>query len=157
MRSDQPAQPPLVFEVSSPPSLNKLWIHAPSAKGGRVKSKEYRDWQAVAGWQLRIHMAGKPIIASRYDMEIQVPISRRDTGNWEKAIGDALEKCGVVTNDGNINNLTIRPVERDNCRISIILLPDLGGVRPPPKPRVTKSNAARKMPHPRSAVTSQKH
>ena len=69
------------------------------------------------------------MIECRYDMTIQVPISRRDTGNWEKAIGDLLQKVGVVSNDGNVHNLTTSPVDRDDCAVFLTPLPDMGGIR----------------------------
>jgi len=65
----------------------------------------------------------------RYDMELRVPISARDTPNWEKPIGDLLQRVGVVSNDGNINRLTMEPMERDDCLVVLTERPDLGHVR----------------------------
>jgi Holliday junction resolvase RusA-like endonuclease len=113
--------------MTSPPSLNRLWITVPGKR--RVRSAEYNKWRTEAGWEIKQQVAGMDPLPCRYDMEISVPISRRDTGNWEKAIGDILESVGVVTNDGNVNRLTIVPMDRTNCAVAITPLPGMGGVR----------------------------
>ena len=50
-----------------------------------------------------------PIIDCRFRAGvIEVPVSRRVAGNWEKAVLDLLEHVGVVTNDGNVHEIIIR-------------------------------------------------
>lgn len=118
------------FTITNPPSLNKLWAHVTHVPGkGRVRSKEYNAWVSLAGWELKIQMVGIPMICCRYNMELHVPISRRDTGNWEKAISDACQKVGVVSNDGNVHELRVVPSERSNCLVKLTLLPSMGGIR----------------------------
>lgn len=73
----------------------------------------------MAGWEVRAQYVGKLPIESRFDMEIYVPVSKRDTGNWEKAISDLLQSVGVITNDGNMRKLMVEPVERDDCMVVI--------------------------------------
>lgn len=119
---------PLVLTLSSPPSLNKLWISIPGKK--RIRSPEYRAWLVSAGWEVKRQIVGMAPIACRYDAVVQVPVSRRDSDNWFKAIGDLLESVGVVTNDGNLHQLTITPTPgRTDCAVEITPLPGLGSVR----------------------------
>jgi Holliday junction resolvase RusA-like endonuclease len=127
-RLDRACEGSIIITMSSPPSLNKLWS---STGKGRVRSTEYRAWAAAAGWEVKRQIIGMPPIACRYDMTIQVPISRRDTGNYEKAIGDLLESVGVVTNDGNVHRLAVEPMARTDCAVCITPLPAMGGVRKP--------------------------
>lgn len=122
------AAPTVILTVPKPPSLNKLWRHE---HGRRKRSAEYAAWLREAGWEVKRQYTGRPAISCRFNIEIQVPISRRDTGNWEKPIGDLLEMCGVVTNDGNAHRLTVTPMQREDCAVAIYELPDMGNVRPP--------------------------
>lgn len=120
--------PSLVINMTAwPPSTNKLWSRAPGGK--RVRSKEYRQWLLHTGWEVKRQIVGQEPIACRFDVLIEVPISRRDTGNWEKALMDLCEHVGVVTNDGNAREIRIRPITRDDCMLAFWLLPDLDGVR----------------------------
>lgn len=132
---------PIIISVLSPPSLNKLWI---TVARGRVRSPAYNAWRMEAGWHVKRQIVGMAPIDCRYDMEIQVPISRRDTGNWEKAISDLLESVGVVTNDGNLNRLTIVPMERTDCCVAITPLPEMGAVRAAVSPVWRKAGPVRK-------------
>lgn len=118
----------IVLHIPRPPSLNRLWMHV---RNRRVRTPEYNAWLRDAGWEVKRQCIDTPRIDTRYDMELLVPISRRDTGNWEKAIGDLLEKVGVVTNDGNLNRLTITPVDRDDCCVCLTPAPEMSGIRKP--------------------------
>jgi Holliday junction resolvase RusA-like endonuclease len=115
--------------MASPPSLNALWIRVPGK--ARVRSSAYNAWRAVAGWEVRMQIVGMAPLACRYNLDIEVPVSRRDTGNWEKAISDLLELVGVVTNDGNAYSIAVTPVQRSDVRVAITPLPDMGGIRAP--------------------------
>jgi len=121
----------IIIYMPRPPSLNKLWISVPGKK--RVRSPAYNAWATTAGWEVKRQIVGMAPIACRFNLTIHVPISRRDTGNWEKAIGDLLQTVGVVTNDGNVHELIVRPMERDDCLVALEPLPEMGGVRAPTK------------------------
>ncbi len=70
----------IMLTLSAPPSLNALWITPPHHKR-RVRSPAYNAWRHTAGWELKSQIAGMAPLACRYDMRIEVPISRRDSGN----------------------------------------------------------------------------
>lgn len=125
-----------------PPSLNALWITIPGKK--RVRSPEYSAWLRDAGWEVRQQMVGVPRIDCRYNLEIQVPVSRRDTGNWEKPIGDLLQAVGCVSNDGNLHRLTVLPVAgRTDCAVALTPLPEMDGIRAPAKALPNRGGYAR--------------
>lgn len=119
--------------MSRPPSTNKLWARGPG--GRRVRSEAYRDWLIAAGWEVKMQIVGMEPIACRFDLTIEVPISRRDTDNWAKPVGDLCQRVGIVTNDGNVHQVTITPVARDNVMAAFWLLPDMEGVRKAAKVR----------------------
>jgi hypothetical protein len=51
---------------------------------------------------------GAPLIEGYVDMQITTCLSpRADTGNIEKAVGDALEDAGVLVNDKFIRNINL--------------------------------------------------
>ncbi len=133
---------PIALAVRSPPSLNALWI---TTTRGRQRSPAYNKWLEAVGWEIRGQIAGMPPVACRYNLAIEVPISRRDTGNFEKAIGDAMEKFGVVTNDGNCHQLTVTPAVRADCLIVLTPLPAMGDVRKPAPLRLPSRPTGGKM------------
>lgn len=135
------SEAPIILTIPKPPSLNKLWITVPGRR--RARSPEYSQWLRAAGWDVRRQMIGIRPIECRYDMEIHVPISRRDTGNWEKPIGDLLEACGVVTNDGNVHRLTVLPLARDDCAVCLTPLPEMDGIRKASPPKFTRTSMPR--------------
>ena len=146
--SDQPA---IIVTIPTPPSLNKLWVTAPGKP--RVRSSEYRAWAERAGWLLRMQIVGMAPLDCRFNLDIEVPISRRDTGNFEKALCDLCESCGVVTNDGNAHRITVTPTERTDCLLAFTPLPEMGAVRAPAgaKGRPKGGRRARRTfaPHPK--------
>jgi Holliday junction resolvase RusA-like endonuclease len=123
--SDTP--PDRVITMSRPPSTNALW--ETGVGKGRVRTAKYSEWILSAGWDVRRQMAGVAAIDCRFNVIIEVPISRRDTDNWTKPTLDLLEHVGVVSNDGNVNEVIIRPVERDDVMVGLWCLPELGAVR----------------------------
>lgn len=119
--------PAIVVTMRKPPSTNKLW--ARGAGGSRHRSAEYSAWLRDAGWDIKRQIVGMEPINCRFNMTVEVPISRRDTDNWMKAIGDVCQHARVVTNDGNLHQITVTPVERNDCMAAFFPLPDMGGVR----------------------------
>jgi len=114
------------------PSTNELWIRAPGKP--RVRSPKYSAWLLEAGWDVRRQLVGIPPIDCRFNCLIEVPISMRDTSNWEKATLDLCESVGVISNDGNSNEVLIRPTARDDVMVAIWCLPEMGGIRKAARP-----------------------
>ena len=127
------APPDRIVTMPPCPSLNKLWIRG-SGKA-RVRSPEYRAWLLVAGWEVRRQIIGALPIDCRFNVLIEVPISRRDTANWEKATMDLCESVGLITNDGNSCEVLIRPVARADVAVALWCLPGMDGVRKQAAPR----------------------
>jgi Holliday junction resolvase RusA-like endonuclease len=137
--------PAVVLYMAPPPSLNKLWSTMPGKK--RVRSPEYNAWLHTEGWRVRSQIVGMKPIDCRFDVLIEVPISRRDVGNNEKGIMDLCEHVGVVNNDGNASSITIRQAVRTDVMVAIWPLPTMGGVRKAAKPmRVSRPRARKNKP-----------
>lgn len=96
---------PVTITLPFPPSVNRLYR---SFKGRSIKSKAYREWEKEAAWSL---VAQKPRpIKGRYKLTLLLtpPDKRkRDLGNLEKAISDALQTAGVIENDHLCRRLVI--------------------------------------------------
>jgi Holliday junction resolvase RusA-like endonuclease len=140
----------IIVTIPTPPSLNKLWVTAPGKP--RVRSSEYRAWAERAGWLLKMQIVGMAPLDCRFNLDIEVPISRRDTGNHEKALCDLCETCGVVTNDGNAHRISVTPTERTDCLLVFTPLPEMGGVRKPAAACVRATRSRRHAPK-RPALT----
>ena len=137
-------RPDRVVSMSRPLSLNRLWIRA--AGKPRARSQEYRAWAEEAGWHVRRQVMGAEPIDCRFNVLIEVPISRRDTGNFEKAILDLCESCGVITNDGNAHEILVRPTKRDDVMVAFFLLPEMGQVRARPTVRPKRAVGSWRLP-----------
>lgn len=143
--------PTIIFSVPKPPSTNKLWRSVPGKKT-RVLSSEYASWKTSAGWEAKRQLVGAVPIECRFDADISVPISRRDTDNWAKPLMDLCQHIGIVTNDGNMNRITVVPSERDDCSIALTPRPDLDGIRKKAKAR--HSYARPRAPKPSAAAVA---
>jgi Holliday junction resolvase RusA-like endonuclease len=143
--SERQEAPAIVVYMSVPPSLNRLWSTMPGKK--RVRSQEYSAWLHTAGWEVRSQIVGMKPIDCRFDALIEVPISRRDVGNNEKAVMDNCEHAGLVSNDGNARSITIRQTSRDDVMVAIWPLPTMGSIRKAAKPmRISRPRTRRAKP-----------
>jgi Holliday junction resolvase RusA-like endonuclease len=122
------AAPTIIITVPTPPSANRIWRNVPGMKRP-VLDRTYAKWLETAGWEARMQAVGAPRIDCRFDARIEVPISRRDTDNWAKPLMDLMEHVSIVSNDGNMNVVTVTPVDRADCLVALTVRPDLGGVR----------------------------
>ena len=137
--SDTP--PDRIVTMPPCPSTNRLWIRAPGKP--RVRSPEYSEWITVAGWEVKRQIVGAAPIDCRFNCLIEVPISRRDTGNFEKATMDLCEHVGLLTNDGNAFEIVIRPRPRIDVMVALWCLPAMDGVRKQAAPRGGGQRAGR--------------
>jgi len=94
-----------------PPSMNSLWR---SVNGRNVSSKKYRDWQALAVVELVGQTGigrGSPHVKGPYNMTAtfdRPDRRRRDLGNLEKAGTDLLVTRGIIADDCNAEQITLR-------------------------------------------------
>ena len=135
------APPDRIVTMPPCPSLNKLWSRVPGK--ARVRSPEYRAWLLVAGWEVRRQLVGALPIDCRFNVIIEVPVSRRDSDNWVKATMDLLEHVGALTNDGNQHELIVRPTARADVAVALWCLPGMDGVRKQAAPRGGGQRAGR--------------
>ena len=63
--------------------------------------------QASPGFWLLQRPRGFQTIEGPYQTTIVVPKGRRDLGNYEKAISDAAQSLGIVSNDKNCSRFVI--------------------------------------------------
>jgi crossover junction endodeoxyribonuclease RusA len=107
------------FILPMPPSVNSLW----RTSGNKVyKSKKYKDWWAHAIWALASQGSAKKI-TGRYKLSLyfkRPDNRRRDLDNLFKAVSDALQAAGIVTDDCNCSWLEAQWVEEGpECLIKI--------------------------------------
>lgn len=120
-------EPDIVLTLPFPPSVNEIW----RSLGTRVvKSKDYRAWIKAASWDVAQQRAGDRI-EGLYRLRLTVPKTRHDIFNLEKAVSDLLQECGVVRNDGDCEEGTIR---RDRARAAGTVLVELWALPAPTKP-----------------------
>lgn len=124
------ADVPVTINVPKPPSANRLWRSVPGRKRP-ILNPDYAEWKKTAGWLVKMQIVGVPRIDCRFDVEISVPVSRRDTDNWTKPLLDLCQHVGLVSNDGNMHQVTVTPMVRDDCVVRLLPRPDIGAVRKP--------------------------
>lgn len=78
-----------------PPSTNNLFFN--NARGGRTKTRAYREWIIESGWRLQQQRPSR--IIGKYEIEIRVARCHRDLGNCEKSISDLLVRHAIIDDD----------------------------------------------------------
>lgn len=123
--------PEIILTVPVPPSANRMFERRLTKRGKRNLTPEYKAWRDKAGWIARMQLVGASEITCRFDVSIEVPISRADTDNRIKPLLDLCQLVHAISNDGNMNEVRIVPTDRTDCCIALTPLPDMGGVRKP--------------------------
>lgn len=100
--------------VPVPPSTNALYANVPGR--GRVKTRVYRRWIDAASWEAKVQLMEQrghvPPLAAKVELKVWLPPGL-DIDNI-KAIGDLLQRLGVVANDRDIDHLDVwRCAERE--------------------------------------------
>lgn len=126
-------QPTIVLYLPVPPSANRMFERRVTKHGKRNLTPEYKAWRDKAGWLSRMQLVGANEITCRFNVAIEVPVSRKDTDNHIKPLLDLCQLIHAISNDGNMNEVRIVPADRDDCMVALTPLPELGGVRHPAK------------------------
>ena len=97
----------ITLRIPPPPSANQLYRNVPGK--GRVRSNEYRRWQAHAGWQVQAARPGQVSGAVTVSYQIPRPQDqrRRDIDNLAKPLNDLLVKHGVIEDDSRVQAVTL--------------------------------------------------
>lgn len=95
--------PPVSFWLPFPISVNSAYRNVP--KRGRVKTKRYKDWQAIAHTWISLR---KPAVHGPFHYELRAirPDKRkRDLDNLHKTVLDTLQLYGVIQDDSLMESL----------------------------------------------------
>lgn len=88
-----------------PPSANALWRNV---AGKTLLSEPYRKWKRLALQEIAVQRPRKVLEPYRLAIVATRPDNRkRDLGNLEKAISDALVAAGVVVDDCDAMSITV--------------------------------------------------
>jgi Holliday junction resolvase RusA-like endonuclease len=105
-------------------SVNALWRPIILKNGKRhypsmAATPAYKTWKKEAAHIITISKCGR--IDGAYSMRIQVPASMKfDLGNTEKALSDALQAAGVISNDKLCQEIHVKRVA--NLKETIVML-----------------------------------
>lgn len=114
----------IVIDCPIPPSLNRLWRKARAGhiyKNPKVAAWEKEFWHAI----FLLSARGRPaMITGPFDAEILIYSKRRrDADNNAKALLDACEHLGIISNDRNARRVIQEIVSKDRaplgCRLTI--------------------------------------
>lgn len=120
------------YQLSTPPSVNKLWRPRVTNKGGRTKAiitkrPAYAIWLETAGWEIASQRQGnrpmKDGVRCKATYLIERPKKLRDLDNYLKALNDALVRFGVIKDDSLIEHIEARFV--DTVKGVIIMLDEV--------------------------------
>lgn len=110
---------PLRLTVPVPPSTNALYANVPGK--GRVKTQIYRRWIDAASWEAKVQLMEQrghvPLLAAKVELRVWLPPGL-DIDNI-KAIGDLLQRLGVVANDRDIDHLDVRRYSEKELRLEL--------------------------------------
>ena len=98
--------PMVALFLPYPPTANNLFVNG---RKGRFRSPGYEAWQAEVHLRIRRQRPDPIIGAYRADFVFNRPDNRRrDLGNLEKAVMDAIVKAQVVLDDSLCVDLRLR-------------------------------------------------
>lgn len=102
-----------MLELPYPPSANRLWR---AVNGRNIKSRDYRVWSELCGWQIKQQKPVKLTGPYTLDIVVKRPDNRkRDLSNLIKALEDALVENGVLEDDSLCQELCIRWQGHEDC------------------------------------------
>lgn len=108
------------FTIPVPPSTNNLFA---TYGQRRVTTEKYMRWQKEADALVMIQRSRQERIAPPVQVTISVPQSnrRRDLGNYEKAVGDCLVRCGILPDDSDliIKRIVIQVAPQLECTVDV--------------------------------------
>lgn len=101
----------LEIELPHPPSVNKMFANQKGSKGGRFKTKAYKDWIKEAGFMLlcQRNRAGKyKRPAGKLEVEVDVLRINKlaDIDNTLKAVLDLLVSTSTIEDDRHVERVT---------------------------------------------------
>ena len=108
------------FSLPVPVTTNKLWKPVVrQTKNGRVYpdltvSPEYKAWKQEADGMLLCQPRPKKPLAGVLHVAIRVSPEQRDLDNYLKSTLDALQSAGIIEDDMQIADLSIRRKSRQN-------------------------------------------
>jgi Holliday junction resolvase RusA-like endonuclease len=109
---------PLVLIIPIPPSVNQIYANVPGK--GRVKTKQYRQWLDLAGWQVLGQCKGKRIAGKvTIDIEVRRLSANADADNRIKAVLDLLVKQNVIDDDKHVEKVSAQWADVEACRVTI--------------------------------------
>lgn len=88
----------ILFTLPKPITLSDAFNN--HVAQGRIKSREYREWQQTAMQEIMIQRVGQPLPKPPLQMTLTVPyVGNGDVCNYEKVVTDTLVKMGIMPND----------------------------------------------------------
>jgi len=115
----------IVLTLPYPISVNAMYRNRLK---GRAKSERYRTWLNAVGWEIKAQRQ-QPIKGS-YTLRItlyEADNRRRDPGNMEKCISDALVEAGLIEDDSLCVSMEIaRCKTAGKARCGVVVFPSNG-------------------------------
>ena len=110
----------VAVDLPKPISTNNLWKPVKRGKHAyMIASKEYLDWQSLAGLTLNTQRPG--LVEGPYALTITVSSKwRGDLDNCIKAASDVLQSQGVITNDKHAQEITIRRGDCEGMKVLVV-------------------------------------
>jgi Holliday junction resolvase RusA-like endonuclease len=115
----------IIYLSARPPSTNNIYVNVPGK--GRMKSRDYRNWQTSQGWEI-ITQRPKKFYTPVHLIITAAPSkrSKEDASNLTKPIEDLLVQQGILPDDGRkyVTGVTsqwaTRPLLRGSACVIII-------------------------------------
>lgn len=112
----------IVIDLPPPISVNRIWRAHKAGKTRVLISPEYARWKTEAD-KLVMAMGtfrGLKCVRTKFEVDIIVKRRNADVDNFSKGILDWLQSRGVVENDKNCEQLTIKWGDAPSgCRVTV--------------------------------------
>lgn len=111
------------FVLTIPPSINRTYGVTRSGKIPFYKKKVVRNWEWIAGWEVKSQRVDKTMYLNEVKMDIKFYYQRQaDIDNGLKVLLDLFQKQMIYKNDKQVKKLNVE-VFQDliNPRVEVII------------------------------------
>lgn len=99
----------MIFTLTLPPSINRTYGVSRMGKIPFYKRKPVKDWEFIAGWEVKRQYTGKrKILTGKISMKIKFFFTRnRDIDSGLKVLLDLFQKQDIYLNDKQVIELIV--------------------------------------------------
>lgn len=111
------------LHLTLPPSVNKVWLPVRTTAGAKMVKRQVAERWAAEAKQMVVSQREGAKIAGRFRLLIELPDTLADIDNRIKALLDACQAGGAISNDRHCRGLQVEIDESREHTARLVLTP----------------------------------